>query len=271
MTTDHAGVGFWDEAWEGKAPPRVVDPDAPGMRNYPRARLCGLLERELADVLPGKLLEVGCANSAWLPWYHTGLKAEVWGLDYSEPGCRQAEAVLARAGVPGTIVLGDLFDPPEELIGAFDAIVSWGVVEHFDDTAAALAALAKMLAPGGRMVTLIPNMAGATGWLAKVTNRPVFDTHQVLDREDFAAAHQRAGLDVQWLDYFMSAHAGVINLEGAPVGRARAMAQKVAVAGLARLTWALWAVQRRTGWEPVTARWSPYVISVAGNPEPPAA
>ncbi len=267
MNTDHAGREFWDDAWEGKAPPRVVDPTAPGMRNYVRARLCDLLEDELIAQMPGKLIEVGCANSAWLPWYHTGLGAETWGLDYSETGCRQAEAVLARAGVEGTIVCGDLFDPPSEILDAFDGIVSWGVVEHFSSTSDALAALGRMLAPGGRMVTLIPNMAGVTGWLHKVTNRPVYDTHQIIDREQFAQAHREAGLTLHRCDYFISAHAGVINLEGAPVGKARALAQKVVIAALARLTWGLWALERRTGKEPLTRRWSPYVIAVASRPE----
>lgn len=263
MNVDRAGREFWDDAWEGRPPPRVVDPTEPGMRNYVRSRLCALVRDDLGPVMPGRLIEVGCANSAWLPWYSTGLGAEVWGLDYSEPGAREARAVLARSGVDGTIVCADMFNPPDELRGTFDAVVSWGVVEHFEDTSAALSAIAELLAPSGRMLTLIPNMAGATGWLSKVTNRPVYDTHEVIDRERLARAHRDAGLDLLRCDYFLSAHAGVINLDGAPVGKPRALAQRVAVAGLARLTWGMWAIQRRTGWEPLTKRWSPYVVATA--------
>ncbi len=269
MTTDHAGRTFWDQKWHAAAPPAVIDPSDRGMRNYVHVRLCRLLEEQLAGSFPGgRLLEVGCANSPWLPWYDQGLGAETWGLDYSEIGCRQAEMVLESAGRTGTIVCGDLFDPPKHLLGAFDGIVSWGVVEHFSDTADALASLGRMLAPGGKMVTLIPNMAGATGWVTKVTNRPVYDTHQVIDREQFATAHRLAGLKLHSCDYFISANPGVVNLEGAPVGPWRAVAQRVAVAALSRLAWGLWALERRTTTEPLTRTWSPYVVAVASRPGP---
>jgi SAM-dependent methyltransferase len=61
--------------------------------------------------------------------------------------------VLDAAGVPGEIVCADLFAPPPHLLAQFDVVVSFGVVEHFDDTAACVAACARLVKPGGLMVT----------------------------------------------------------------------------------------------------------------------
>jgi len=263
MTVDRAGRDYWDDVWNGQPSPRIVGSADRGIRNYVTSRFCELLVDDLGPVLPGRLIEVGCGNSAWLPWYSTGLGADVWGLDYSEPGCRRARAVLARSRTDGTIVCADMFDPPKELFRSFDAVVSWGVVEHFEDTPAALAAIADLLRPSGRMLTVIPNLAGAMGWLQKSMNRPVYDKHKVIDREQLTQAHRDAGLEVRRCEYFLPANFGVINLHDAPVGPVRALTQRVLVAGLARFAWMTWTIQRRTGWDFATKLWSPYVVASA--------
>jgi SAM-dependent methyltransferase len=41
--------------------------------------------------------------------------------------------------------------------GSFDAIYSMGTIEHFDETEAAVVELARLLAPGGRLILGVPN------------------------------------------------------------------------------------------------------------------
>ncbi|WP_436620554.1 class I SAM-dependent methyltransferase [Sorangium sp. So ce136] len=47
----------------------------------------------------------------------------------------------------------ETIQPPERFVGAIDAVVSLGVVEHFEDTAGCLRACARYLRPGGRIIT----------------------------------------------------------------------------------------------------------------------
>lgn len=55
------------------------------------------------------------------------------------------------------------FSPPASMLGKFDVVVTFGVVEHFIDTRACLDAMSQFLKPGGLLVTSIPNLAGWIG------------------------------------------------------------------------------------------------------------
>ena len=138
------------------------------------------LFRDLFAGLPTqrmRLLEVGCARSAWLPYFGREFGFELHGLDYSELGCRQERTILVKAGLEGEVTCADLFTPPPDLLGAFDVVVSFGVVEHFSDTLAATRALAALLRPDGLVVTVVPNMRGAIGRIEQLINRDVYDIH----------------------------------------------------------------------------------------------
>jgi len=63
------------------------------------------------------------------------------------------------------IVCGELFGPPPWMQEMFDIVMSWGVIEHFEDTAGCLQACSRFLKPGGTMITVIPNMCGIPGLL----------------------------------------------------------------------------------------------------------
>jgi 2-polyprenyl-3-methyl-5-hydroxy-6-metoxy-1,4-benzoquinol methylase len=206
---------YWDSSWKESTPPAPVDPRVPGLNNYINRSLHGSLSRCFADIKTHEaaLIEIGCARSAWLPYFHREFGFRVSGLDYSEIGCRQAEELLTAAGVDGDIVCADLFAPPQRLQGRFDVVVSFGVVEHFENTAAALAACAAFLRPGGRMVTLIPNMHGAVGTLQRWADRSVYDIHVPLDAQAFARAHRQARLAVLSCDYVMPVNLTVISIK----------------------------------------------------------
>jgi 2-polyprenyl-3-methyl-5-hydroxy-6-metoxy-1,4-benzoquinol methylase len=153
---DRAGVEYWNAVWDADDTlPPPISPDMAGGWHHPDRELARWLAKSLAEHAPpeARLLEVGAARSAVLPFLGGPLGCRVTGLDMSPQGCRQAEAMLQRAGVPGEIVCGDVFALPSRFVGAFDAVLSLGVVEHFDDTAAVLRAMASALRPGGVMLT----------------------------------------------------------------------------------------------------------------------
>lgn len=90
------------------------------------------------------MLEVGCGGSRWLPFFaNHGFR--VTGIDYSALGCEQARAILDREHISGDIYERDAFGANSDLVGGFDVVVSFGVVEHFRDTTEPVRAFARYL------------------------------------------------------------------------------------------------------------------------------
>lgn len=258
---DRAGKAYWDALWEGQPLPPPVDPTDLRLSNTVKLRFHELFQREFASLEAGaRLLEVGCARSTWLPYFAREHGLAVAGLDYSEEGCDQARAILARAQVEGSVVHGDMFAPPDDLVGAFDVVVSFGLVEHFSDTAGAHAALAKFLKPGGILVTVIPNMGRSfVGSLQKVLDRHVYDVHIPLDRIQLARANLDAGLRLDWCRYFMSCNWNVINISDWRSQTFRLRATQVQ-SGMSKVVW--WSEARGLSLRP-NRMTSPYIVAIA--------
>jgi cyclopropane fatty-acyl-phospholipid synthase-like methyltransferase len=214
MADDKAGKSYWDALWKHGRTALEVELRGRDLNQYVNRKF----HRFFIDTFRAhptasqRLLEIGCAKSSWLPYFAKEFRFDVVGLDYSEVGCAQARRMLADAGVKGEVICADLFTPPEELLGTFDLVVSFGVVEHFEDTAACLSAFARFLKPGGMLLTSIPNLAGWIGSIQRMVNRRVFDIHVPLDSQALAAGH-RPSLEILSCEYFLTVNWGVINIE----------------------------------------------------------
>ncbi len=260
---DKAGKAYWDKNWS-LLPPELLDLDDHRLRNEINLRFHELF-RGLIDPRrdAGKrLLEVGCARSVWLPYFARQHGLSVAGLDYSEEGCRQSEAVLAHAGVQGEVHCADMFQPPADLLVAFDYLFTLGVIEHFTDTAGTVAALAKYLRPGGQMMTVIPNMRGSTGMLQKWADPAVFETHVPLDPAGLARAHEDAGLQVVRCCYFVATNYYVVNALQQK-GQRRYPVIRAASGLLGRASMGVWQLERLVGRLPAVKAFSPYVVCIA--------
>ena len=269
QTDDKAGQQYWDRLWDETELPQPIDPHKRGLRHHARQSLHAWFAQHMPRPADrrARVLEVGCARSAWLPYFAREFGCDVAGLDYSELGCRQAEAILQRADVNGTIVCADLFDPPADMLDSFDAVVTFGVVEHFENTAGCVRALGRFLRPGGKLLTIIPNNMGAVGWVQRTINKPVFDLHVLLGAESLAQANADAGLIVESSDYLMSTHFAVTNLVGVPT-RTPSYALKKAFRGaLISASVAAWAWEQHVSALPATRTFSPYVACVARRSE----
>jgi SAM-dependent methyltransferase len=209
------GESYWNRLWERVPLPQSIEPRDAGIRNYPIRKFHDLFCRSFSGMTTDgrRLLEVGCAQSAWLPYFKKHFGFYIEGIDYSEIGCEQAKQLLAREGVKGEIVCGDFFVPPDFMIESFDVVISFGVVEHFPETALCIKALSRFLKSGGLLITTIPNMLGLNGFLQKILNRPVFDIHVPLSSNGLAHAHHMAGLSLKSCGYFLFAHFGVLNID----------------------------------------------------------
>jgi 2-polyprenyl-3-methyl-5-hydroxy-6-metoxy-1,4-benzoquinol methylase len=262
---DKAGKQYWNNSWASGEIPEAVDPSDMRLRNYPNRRFHQWFLKlfQKTNVPSRRLLEVGCAKSAWLPYFAKEFGFTVCGLDYSPNGCRMAERVLQVNGIEAEVICADLFSPPDHMLGAFDVVVSFGVVEHFDDTAACLRAVSSFLKPGGLLITNIPNMVGWIGAIQKTVNKPVYDIHQLIDPSRLREAHKDAGLEVLECDYFLYTSFGVNNLIGISTATAAGFTKKVVLGLLARLSMLIWAIEEKIGDFRPRQFASPYINCIA--------
>ena len=150
-----------------------------------RARL---LEAALAPYVgrPARLLDVGSADgpsAAWLAGspVHVTVDLDVRGLR------------------PGRSVVGALPNLPFA-DAAFDVVAAFDVIEHCASEADAVADLARVLAPGGRLLVSVPAYQWA--WSAHDVRA---GHHRRYTRPRIVAAVERAGLRVERATYAFAA------------------------------------------------------------------
>src|SRR5437588_677894 len=138
---------YWSPYWKDIPLPQTINLADPITR-----QLAERIER-CAQLGPGALaLEVGCAASAWLPFFYKKWGWRVEGIDYAAAGCATARRNLALLHVPGAIYEADVFDFALDRLGRYDLVASFGVVEHFTHPVEILRAMYALLRPGGRIV-----------------------------------------------------------------------------------------------------------------------
>jgi 2-polyprenyl-3-methyl-5-hydroxy-6-metoxy-1,4-benzoquinol methylase len=168
MTHDLTSIDQWDAAWSGEIKLRLPSPWLIGTRNVQK-----LLR---GRVRPGeRFLEIGCAPGKLLSWVAAELKAEVSGLDYSERGLATARRLFTALQLAADLRCEDLRRasyPPR----SFDWVVSYGVIEHFDDPRDVVRAHIDLLREGGTAVMTVPNYRGIYGTLQRY-----FDPDNLLD------------------------------------------------------------------------------------------
>lgn len=265
--TDQAGQQYWNQAWDATP--------LPGLWPIESQKIGAHVERSLFDFMSSaftehgmanknkELIEVGCARSAVLPLFAKKLGFKVAGIDYSPNGCEQTRLMLQREAVPGEICCCDIFSVPDELVGRFDVVVSFGLIEHFTDTTAIVTALSRLLKPGGLMFTNIPNMNGMTGFAQRFLDKAVYDIHVPLTSEVMREAHEHAGLKIVACNYFLSTNFGVVNLNSLRVHSLEWWAKKIMLAVLARISIGVWWWESLLGRLPTSNAFSPYVNCLA--------
>lgn len=208
---DKAGEEYWSGFWKNYQMPAPIDLSHKSFSNYSFRQIHNFYSNIFSSERDRnhKLIEIGCGNSVYLSYFHKHFGFEVSGIDYSEYGCEQTKKILARDGVPGSVYLGDLFNPPANLIEQFDVVCSFGVVEHFNDTKDVLQHIGKFLKPGGILITTIPNLTGITGSLQKWMNKPVYDIHKVMTLDEISGYIKDAGFEIVKKDLLIPMSFGV--------------------------------------------------------------
>lgn len=164
-------------------------------------QLAQLFDRVLSGFQEPRLLELGCADSLWLPYLARTYQSDCYGVDFSELGCQLAQRNLALAGVDGTILCEDLFGFAKRHPETFDSVYSMGLIEHFSTPQAILAEMYRLLKPGGTMLTITPNLRGMYTPIARVASPKLLATHKVIPPVALAAAVADTGFHVTEFGY----------------------------------------------------------------------
>ena len=99
----------------------------------------------------GRVLEVGIGTGRNLPFYPQGV--ELTGIELSSAMLERARTRAARLGRPIELILGDAQQLPLPA-AHFDTVVATLTLCSISDHTAAVAEMARVLRPGGRLVLL---------------------------------------------------------------------------------------------------------------------
>jgi 2-polyprenyl-3-methyl-5-hydroxy-6-metoxy-1,4-benzoquinol methylase len=263
---DKARLEHWESVWEGAQMPARLAVESTSLNDYPARAFDKFFSSIFSRWPPPKdatLIELGCGQSVWLPHFATAFGLNVSGLDYSETGCDQARALLARDAIQGDVRQGDIFSPPPDMVGCYDLVTSFGLVEHFSDTQDCLRHCAAFAKPGGLIITTIPNMFGSSGLLTRLINRPVFDIHVPINLAMLQSAHADAGLEVLETRYLMPINLNVVY----PPPSYPIAAKKVINRLFSWISKSVWMLDRIGLGLPPTRAFAPYLACVAKKPE----
>lgn len=139
------------------------------------------------DILAGLIKEKGIKNAIELggfPGYYSVYLKKYQNLSttlfdyYIHEGL--IKELLAKNGLKDgdiNIIESDLFNyTPEQ---KYDMVLSFGLIEHFSDTASIIKTHLQFLKPGGTLFITLPNFTGVNGWVQKTFDKENYDKHYI--------------------------------------------------------------------------------------------
>ncbi len=248
----------WNEIWTDQKIPRLTP-----RRSLTRLQILELFDRHLVPIVQrgGRVLEAGCAGSAFLTNLAERTGREVYGVDYSENGCEQLRRHAAHHELSMKISCADLLQDDLQIEGEpFDAVFSMGLVEHFAPPSKMLGALASLCRPGGIVFTSVPNFAGVYGPLQRhLASRENYEMHEILPQDVLCQEHRDAGLRILESGHYGFADVGVLSSPNR-------WNQLFWGLGSIAVQLPLTQIARLSGWRPNSPSLSPFVYVVAERP-----
>lgn len=248
---------YWDGAYHRRK--KTALSSFEGLTNHCNRLILEALLK--TDMVGKRILEIGAGDSYWLP--HLAKKfptSHFTGLDYSEIGCDLLRERARKANVNIEVICADMFADDTTASESFDIVMSFGVVEHFDDLRNVMMTQKKFLKQDGLIFTMIPNMAGILGILTKAFNEEVYLKHNPHDYNSFSKGHRLAGLELLSGGYLGSSNFAVLSscFGDTNNGFARQIGR-----ALTATTLVSWWIEQRTRLFPTSKLMSPYIIATS--------
>ena len=163
---------------------------------------------EMLHLNGATLIEFGCGNSQWLPYFKSQFNCRIAGIDYSKRGLELLRSRLKIHDIDAELYEEDFISAlPQDLNEQFDIASSFGVIEHFESPSAVLKIFSKVVKNEGIIITVIPKLTGLQGAMQKIINKDIFLKHNILNMREFIEEHRKAGFNV-----FFSSETGLITL-----------------------------------------------------------
>lgn len=252
MVKDLASQSYWDSTYKKSHELRPVS--ICGSKNLCAKQIYGKKKEPLGTA--ESILELGGGGSEWLAFLALRHPEKRFAsIDYSREGSDRLRSFLNKSAINNVdVIVGDFFSE-SVCTGRFDFVYSHGVVEHFADLAEVLRAHSRFLANQGKMLTIIPNMAGLLGRLTRLLDKEIYEIHIPHDLESLERGHTEAGLRVIESGYLCSNNFGVLS---SCVDKKWGMKWSV-YASLVLLSRGVWFCEKKFLNLPATKLFSPYI------------
>lgn len=138
------------------------------------------IERYLPAPMRANILECGCGG-ARTSLYLARRGYDVTCSDNAPEAIRLAEANFAAAGAKGTFLLDDLLNSGISPV-SFDCVMSFGLLEHFEDLRPVVSSMTKLVKPGGIQIHCIIPKKVSTQTLVSLILYPFAFVNNLLHR-----------------------------------------------------------------------------------------
>lgn len=164
-TPESIGAYYPEDYGPHHPPPFRPRPPTPGWKRFLKAVL-GFNDRQVPEMVPGTLLEVGCASGSYLE----EMRQRGWqvqGIEFSESA---AQAGRAKGLHIQTASVETATSPQGEL----DVVAAWMVLEHVHDPLRVLRRIRSWVKPGGFLIASVPD--GSCAW-TRLFHEVWYDLH----------------------------------------------------------------------------------------------
>jgi SAM-dependent methyltransferase len=153
----------------------------------------------------GRVIELGSAPGRYAMILSKMSNTEPFGVEYTESGAALNRRTFEHFGVNPANVFHDNFLNPDFIkqhSNSFDAVSSFGLIEHFDNPKIAVDAHLAILKPGGTLIVTVPNYRGWNGFWMNIMDPKLADGHnfEVMKLSVFKRLFEGSDLEIDYLD-----------------------------------------------------------------------
>lgn len=152
------------------------------------------------------MLEVGSAPGEHLVKLNRKFGLEPFGVEYSESGVKLNREIFSSNNInPDNVIYADFFSEEfqEQYRESFDLVISRGFIEHFIDVEDTIQKHLNVLAGGGRLIIVIPNLRGLNYVLGMMFHKEVIAMHnlEIMRKEVFSRLFENKHLRPLFCNY----------------------------------------------------------------------